>query len=254
MSWEFIRDQADRLTHEGLNLQAVLPTHDLQSVSPELWRDRETFPSLLLVGSSGGDLWGGLSGQQLLTDDPIDNHCELILTAFVNKLTQGCVRAQLTWHPGCGRACPVVALGERAGWSQRSRMGLGIHIDRGLWFAYRGLVQLALPAEGVPASLSPSAPGENPCVGCKDPPCVSQCPVGAVGGAGGVDLRACFDERERPEAPCASRCLSRLACPIGNEHQYSLAQIAHHHEHAKMPPGWRDQLPPSPPEWQEQLT
>jgi epoxyqueuosine reductase len=134
------------------------------------------------------------------------------------------VATRIVWPAQGGDApFPVTRLGERAGWSHRSPLGLGIHPRFGLWFAYRGVVLLDVELPTVREATTTS-----PCAGCAERPCVAACPPGAVGGPSGLDLVACVGERERAGAACGGGCLARAACPVGAEHRYSDEQAAHH--------------------------
>lgn len=236
------------LQERGLGLWALLATADCLDIAPGLEGRETAFPCLLLVGSAGGQLWSSLVGRgELSRAHPVDTHCREALEDFGDVLErEEGISSSLAWPAGPHEHLPVSRLGELCGWSARSRMGLGIHPDHGLWFAYRGVVLLDIE----PPRDSP-VPVDAACLACEDSPCVSQCPAEAVGGSQGLDLRKCFDERERAEALCGDRCLARLACPAGAASRYSLAQIAHHHAHVRMPKGWREALPEAPDEWQE---
>lgn len=242
------------LSDAGLNLHGVVPRQTAQELASGLENLGEEFSTFLLVGSSGQSLWNAMQRGPASGPHPVDSHCFTALEAFRASAELQGLATKLIWHGGSEHPFPVVKLGELLGWSQRSRMGIGIHPERGLWFAYRGVLAIHRDGSTAAAALGPAELelGPNsPCVSCKDTPCITVCPTGAVGGPGGVDLRLCFEERERPEAPCGTRCLSRIACPVGSDHRYSLAQIAHHHHYARLPEGWRDELPPTPPEWRD---
>jgi hypothetical protein len=240
------------LDRAGLNLQTLLRRNDAEALAPGLADLPARFPTLLLLGSAGPGLWAAIQAEGRSAAHPVDAHCLRALQAFADQLGAAGIASALAWHGAADRPLPVVRLGELAGWSNRSRMGLGIHNDHGLWFAYRGAVLLGLPfPSDAHLQRSDPQPPASPCLSCEAEPCVGACPVGAVGGPGGIDLGVCYNERERPSAPCGDRCLSRLACPVGVTSRYSLAQIAHHHAHARMPTGWRDVLPKPPPEWLE---
>jgi hypothetical protein len=115
-------------------------------------------------------------------------------------------------------------------WAQRaepvsaSPLGILIHPDWGLWHSYRGALALPDPIELPQIEWKPS-----PCGTCSERPCLSACPVGAFI-ATGYDVSRCRDYlAEVRLGGCVSTgCLSRLACPVGRDHQYSPDQTAFH--------------------------
>ncbi len=252
MSASILEDGLKNLRSAGLNLHGVVARKAAQDLASGLVHLDEEFSTVLVLGSSGQSLWNAMQEGQPFGDDPVDSHCFAALEAFRTSADSQGLATELLWHGGSVRPFPVAKLGELLGWSQRSRMGIGIHPERGLWFAYRGVVAIHKQAPTEASTEGPAEPGRgrhSPCISCEGTPCITVCPAGAVGGPGGVDLQLCFEERERPRASCGTRCLSRMACPLGGDHRYSLAQVAHHHHYARMPNGWRDELPPTPPEW-----
>jgi hypothetical protein len=220
------------LEGRGLGLSALLPTASLVTVAPGLLPLLTEFPTLLLIGSAGTRMWRSLEGRGWLSRrDPVDGHVMEALEAF--EMLAFSTEADSAWRRiwpaqgGGGPVLPLSALGEAAGWSHRSPMGLGVHARYGPWFAYRGAYLLA--AAHPPRHEAPSA---SPCASCAARPCVTACPAGAVGGEAGLDVAGCFGERLRPGTPCADRCDARLACPVGVEFRYCDAQLRHHHRAA----------------------
>ncbi len=206
------------LAERGLNVHAVLPTSLAADVVPGLAGLGEAWPSTVLVGSTGSAMWASIEQRGFLErEHPVDEHAAEALAGFVAAAP---ARARVIWPDG-ERQISVMGLGKLAGWNRRSPLGLGLHPDHGLWVAYRGvlLLDVELPATAVSS--------EHACPSCPARPCVSACPADAIG-EGGIDPRRCLDERERGGA-CGSRCLARLACPVGSDSAYPLAQIAHHH-------------------------
>ncbi len=248
-----MRSPASRLDHglatlrsRGLGLHAILPTAEAATVAPKLAELAEAWPSLVLVGSAGATLWQSMTAARAFGPaDPVDEYCEDALFDFCDDLEPD-VATTLLWPAAdAGATLPVTRLGELAGWSHRSPLGLGIHPRFGLWFAYRGVLLLDVALEPLREPVAPS-----PCDACADRPCISACPVGAVGGPAGVDLGLCLGERDREGASCVSACASRAACPIGAEHRYPAEQQGHHHRFST--PMLRRALATSasaPPEW-----
>lgn len=102
----------------------------------------------------------------------------------------------LTWAVRSGRAWP-------------SPIGMLVHARFGLFLSFRGALVLA-GEEGAAGE-----PEVGPCAPCAQP-CLTACPVGALGGAG-YDVAACRAYLDRPEGDdCRTRgCAVRRACPVG---------------------------------------
>jgi epoxyqueuosine reductase len=230
---EVLSDGLEHLHQQGLNLQSMLPKAEALLALPELKDALVGFESLLLIGSAGTSLWRVIEGNDGPEEDPIDSHCLQALTYCHDRLREIGMDCHILWHGGSSLHLPVQVLGAAAGWAQRSRMGLSIHGEHGLWFAYRGVLALGPRFHKKTVHTESNRLDESPCVQCTEMPCVSSCPAEAVGGPSGIQASACFSERDREGARCADRCLSRLACPIGVDSQYSLPQIAHHHAAAR---------------------
>ncbi len=238
----------DWLADRGLNLAAVLRTDETLDAAPRLAAELDRFPSLLIVGSTGRAMWRSIQERGFAErPDPVDEHALAALQGFIERFTSG-VAARIAWpDPAASGEVPVSLLGRLAGWSHRSPMGLGVHPRHGLWTAYRGVILLGAPFA---ARVEPAS--EPPCDACVDRPCIPACPSGAVGGADGLAVVTCFDERTRPDSGCADGCLARAACPVGPDSAYGAAQIAHHQRSATASLArWldRDAPPRPPPEW-----
>lgn len=102
---------------------------------------------------------------------------------------------------------PFTAWARRSGRAWPSPVGLLVHDGAGLWISYRGGVLLAEEA--------PAAQAMRPCDACSDAPCLTACPVGALGAAG-YDVAACHAFLDTgPD--CLQGCHVRRACPVGAE-------------------------------------
>jgi len=211
------------LEARGLNLIAVLDAERALDAAPGIGAG-DGFDHVVLVASTGGDMWSSVvDGGWLDRDHPIDSHAAEALDAFEAGLRAAGIRSRRVWPPGpdaAGPPLPLSKLGEAAGWGRRSPLGLGIHPRYGLFVGYRGVVLVSGEWE---ERREPAAP--HPCDGCSRP-CVSACPVSAIGDRG-IRAGPCFDERLRAGAACNDRCLARLACPVDGG-RYPDAQIAHH--------------------------
>lgn len=217
------------LTAHGINLCAVfdcaaLPG-DVTRPMAEAGIAISDFRRLVLLGNAGPGFWSSLEAFGFHTDDPVDHYAHRLARRFLREFLGD--PPSLLLYPGGAAAPPLTRLGELAGWGSLSPVFVGIHPDYGPWFAYRAalLVDLDLPVDAV-------APRAHPCDACLGKPCLAACPVGATRWPGPSDIDACARSRIENGSPCADRCLARLACPVGAEHRYSLAQIRYHYRHS----------------------
>lgn len=209
-------DALARAAEAGLNVQAVLSSSRVTSVLDGL--DVDGWPTLVLLGSTGSALWNAMSAASWLDRaDPVDSWCAARLTELRDALPMRAVFVFPSRSP-----VDVVALGRAAGWAHPTPLGLGMHPEHGLWVGYRGalLLDTALPERGI-------VDAPSPCTTCVDTPCVTSC-LGSAVESGGLQIAACFGQR-LTETPCATRCASRFACPVGADSRYGDVQIAHHH-------------------------
>ena len=184
--------------------------------------DLAAWPRLLLVGNAGARFWEAYAAFGARTADPVDHYSRSVVGAFMARTAP---RARLRWlYPLEEIVVPLQQLGALAGWSHPSPLGLGIHSEYGLWFAYRAalLTDAPLPLRAAP----PAAP---PCAACAGRPCLSACPAGAAGWETPFDVPACSAHRLAPGSGCADRCLARLACPVGRDQRYPEAQLRYHY-------------------------
>ncbi|MEM7539270.1 MAG: hypothetical protein AAF639_44345 [Chloroflexota bacterium] len=224
----------DLIAH-GLNLVAVF---DLNSLSSAILSQIEmelaganleatNYQRLVLLGNAGTQLWTSLIQSSagptnyLADDNPVDQYSSHIATRFIHNHLGNAATHIL--YPG-NTYVSLIQLGELAGWSHSSPLGQGIHPTYGLWFAYR--VLFVTEAELPIASVQHS---ESPCITCVDKPCISTCLAKAIHPDDAFNIPACYGHRLAENSSCVDRCLARLACPIGAEHRYALAQIQHHY-------------------------
>jgi epoxyqueuosine reductase len=113
------------------------------------------------------------------------------------------------------------ALASGRAWASPVR--LLVHDRAGLFISYRGA--LALPGR---MELPPPSDA-MPCTTCADKPCLSACPIGALG-ADGYDVPACRAHiAGNAGRDCVEGgCLVRRACPVSARHGRLPEQSAFH--------------------------
>ncbi|EGJ22570.1 hypothetical protein RSWS8N_10810 [Cereibacter sphaeroides WS8N] len=175
--------------------------------------------SLLLLGPREPGFWPHLTAQPEWQDgrpDPVDRWSERVIARLAHEIG----------------AFPVFPFGGPPwwpfyGWALRtdrafaSPVRLIVHDEAGLFFSCRGALALR-------ERLEP-ARGVSPCTDCANRPCLTACPVGALG-AGGYDVPACHAFLESPDGTsCLDRgCAVRRACPRSQGHARMEIQSAYH--------------------------
>jgi epoxyqueuosine reductase len=229
-----LKEGARFLAEGGLNLLAVFDCADLPSPAAQIMAGHGVpaatvvpvaeYRRLVVVGHGGRRMWEALQEFGMETDDPVDDYSIALTRRFIQEYLDGA--SHLWLYPGTEYIVPLQQLGEAAGWSYPSPLGLGISPVFGVWFAYRTafLIDADLPLVFEEATPSP-------CDSCAAKPCIQSCPVGAVQVRMRVsfDVEGCARHRLRRGSPCADRCLARMACPYFPEHRYTLPQMRYHY-------------------------
>jgi hypothetical protein len=217
----------DFLKSRGINLVAIFDVNSLPQALKASGVKIKAGQRLVLLGHGGKRFWNELKREGI---EPF--HSEVPVDFFSQKIAEQLVSdywgaASIEWlYPG-NAAISLQQLGKLAGWHHDSPMGLGIHPEHGLWFAYRALflIKAALP----PTSQLQS---RSPCVSCSLKSCLSVCPAGALNTSEFVDLGCCGEFRIQDNSPCEDRCLAREACPVATQNQYDREQISYHYLHS----------------------
>lgn len=185
---------------------------------------RQTF---LLIGHAGPAFWSACQGsEQAREPDPVDQFTQIqVIEALKLFLPETDYRLL---YPAADCRLPLQDLGAIAGWHRPSPLGIGIHPDAGLWFAYRALV-LVDEEWKKSDELSPADLGVDHCVNCKTQDCISACPPSALGMGQAPDLLRCCQFRVESNSVCEKQCLARNACPVSPHQRYSQGQIQHHY-------------------------
>lgn len=209
-------DLIRQLANEGLPLVSVF---DATTLGAALSEDVSGYRQVLVIGSAGRGLWPEIDLNR--SDNPVDDYA----VETVQRLLQaiGCNDYRII-YPSDISVVDLRALGQMAGWHADSRLGIGINAEYGTWLAYRVVV-----ASNTELPLSELKQSASACNDCSDKPCIAACPAGAVDSDKAFDLDACATERLRKGSDCQDKCIARLACPVGSEHQYSAAQVSYHY-------------------------
>ena len=179
--------------------------------------------TLILFGNAGSSIWASFSespeyGDGL--DDPLNRWSERIGTALATDFG-----GEAHFPFGGPPYRPFLRWAKKAENLQNSRLGMLIHPEYGLWHAYRFAIAFTGEIPGIDnlGSLM------DVCARCVDQPCLSACPVGALGPRP-YDVPACHAFLDTGSgADCLSGgCLVRRACPVSRTFGRDPAQSAHH--------------------------
>jgi len=192
---------------------------------------------LSLIANVGSEFWSAMQThtsqlsveqQEQANQNPVDEFSISILNKLLRKA--GLENDSDILYPAHYRV-PLIALGEHAGWSTPSPLGLGLHPTFGPWFAYRALAKTKQPL------LQPENPADaqgdlssqqSACLNCVSTPCVKACPASAVSSSENFNINRCADYRIQDDSNCTQQCHARNACPVGSQYRYSEQQRAYH--------------------------
>lgn len=209
------------LADAGLNRQHVFDLASLPATLLAPLGELEGFRQLILLGHGGRRLWDCVQAAGMASEHPIDDYCVATLERILGPLLPA--GGYRVVYPG-EAVIGLQSLGKLAGWHHPTPFMVGINAAFGSWSAYRAVVL-------ADSAFCPSPPEQHtsPCTSCQTPPCIAACPAKAL--AGGVfSFELCSNYRLQADSRCALGCLARLACPVGAEHRYETAQIAHSYQ------------------------
>ncbi len=176
--------------------------------------------TLLLIGPAEPGFWPHFTRQPEWTDrapDPMDRWSRRVITGLANALGAHPLFpfGGPPWHPFYQWAL-------RSGEAWESPLRLLVHARMGLFASYRGALAL-------PHRIPLPAPQENPCQHCTDKPCLTACPVQALG-ENGYNLPAChsFLDQAAGQDCMNCGCVARRACPVSIAYARLPEQSAYH--------------------------
>ncbi|MEO1537658.1 MAG: ferredoxin [Pseudomonadota bacterium] len=175
--------------------------------------------TLALLGPKEPGFWVHVQRSPEFLDgasEPLDRWSHLVVTRIARDVGGSPL------FPFGEPARPFISWALRSGRAWVSPVGLLVHDVAGLLVSYRGAV---LFDEVLPLGPTP----ERPCDACVEKPCLTACPVGALGKEG-YDLATCHSYLDIPGGrPCMSGgCLVRRACPVSQSYPRTPAQSAFH--------------------------
>ncbi|WP_437964751.1 hypothetical protein WMF04_34470 [Sorangium sp. So ce260] len=176
--------------------------------------------TLVLLGNAGPSMWGAFSrAREGAPDLALDDWTSTVVSALAVELVASAL------FPFTGPPYwPFQRWAQRAEPVFPSPLGILIHPRFGLWHGYRAALVFAERL-----SLPPREDAPSPCASCADRPCLGACPVSAFS-PGSYDVAACVRHLDmQPDVACMTGgCLSRRACPVGQEHIYPDEQRRFH--------------------------
>ncbi len=189
--------------------------------------------AVLLIGVIGGAMWPHFERWRMAQADhggadPLDHWSKMVIDRVADEVgAEAC-------YPSDPPYQPFQRWAMRAEGLKPSPLGILIHQRFGLWHSYRGALLFRNwdEAQDGPAVIAP-----YPCETCRDKPCLTACPVGAIS-LDGFDVAACRAHLASPEGQggcMVSGCLARNACPVGAEYRYPDSQLRFHMQALTLP-------------------
>lgn len=180
-----------------------------------------TCKTLILLGPLNPDFWPTFKASPEWLDgraDPMDRWSTRVISTIAKDLG-----ATPLFPFGGPPFLPFFTWALKTGRVHRSPIQLLVHDTDGLMVSFRGA--LALPNQ---IDL-PDVPA-NPCETCLSKPCLTTCPVNALGAE--YDVAACKGYLHTPEGKdCMGMgCAARRACPVSQKLRRPSAQSAYHME------------------------
>jgi hypothetical protein len=221
----------------ALLAQHGLSTRGLVRFGPQdeapILADGSRAAAVLLIGVIGGAIWPHFERWRMGEadqggTDPLDRWSKIVIGEIGRRVgAEPCYPSDAPYQPFQRWAMQAEGL-------KLSPLGILIHPRFGLWHSYRGAL-LFREVEG--EVETPVRSEVHPCDTCREKPCRSNCPAGAIT-ADGFDVGGCrqYLATPRGQGGCMlSGCLARNACPVGAEYRYPQAQLRFHMQALRLP-------------------
>ncbi len=205
---------ASQLRDNGLSILGGFHPDDTDGTPPGT-------ATLLLLGPREPGFWAHVSAQPEFRDgasDPLDRWSRRVIGRLACDLG-----AKALFPFGGPPYHPFVSWALRSGRAWSSPVRLLVHDTAGLMVSFRGALALR---DRVPLSPAPHA---APCETCRNRPCLTACPVGALGG-GEYETDACHGFLDQPTGTdcLTAGCKVRRSCPVSMGYGRQPEQSAHH--------------------------
>lgn len=181
--------------------------------------DPESNRTIVLIGTDATfwDIFTTSPEYQNNAPNPVDTWSKRIIT----RLADG----RPTVYPSSGPPyAPFIEWALRSDQFFQSPVGMMVHQKAGLMISIRGAIKLSQPY----AAPTPSA--RSPCVICVEKPCLTACPVGALGQDTAYDVPTCKAHLNSTEGTdcMTGGCAVRRACPVSQRFDRPEVQSAYH--------------------------
>ena len=221
-----------------VTLEQALAAHGLRVLGGLIPDARDALPVMAnggaaaviwMVGQVGSACWKAFSTSPFYGDgqaNPLDRWSKSIGNALAREW------GGLAIYPSDGPPYhPFQQWGKRAEPVQASPLMLQIHLDYGLWHAYRFALALPWLQADDEGRIRQRADRPDPdlCLHCVGQPCLSACPVDAFTGVT-YEIDRCASHLHGPDGNTCmpTGCLARHACPVGAGHRYAPEHAAFH--------------------------
>ena len=192
------------------------------ALHPENCRAKQLKNGTLILLGAGAGFWPVYSTSPEALDghvDPIDRWSLRVVGDLARR------HGTKALYPFGGPPyAPFIDWALKSGRAFTSPTGMMVHEQVGMMISYRGALHFSEVLD------IPEVQGTSPCSTCSGQPCVTTCPVSALGKNAKYDLGAChnFLDSKTGESCMILGCAARRACPTSAGAMRQPGQSAHH--------------------------